>query len=86
MIIIDVRTKDEFDAGHVDGAINISADQFMRPHLPDALKHVSKEEHIIVYCLSGARSSAVHSALNRLGFTHVENGINQAQIEQHLRR
>lgn len=86
MIIIDVRTKDEFESGHVEGAINIPADNFMRPHLPDELKHTPKEEHIIVYCQSGARAMAVHNALNRLGFTHVDNGINQSQTEHHIRR
>lgn len=86
MLIIDVRDPDEFNESHVEGAINIPAEMFMRPHLPDELKHTSKEEHIIVYCRSGARATAVHNALHRLGFTHVENGINQGQTEHYLRR
>ena len=86
MVIIDVRTEDEFNEGHVDGALNIPADDFMRPHLPDALKRTSKEEHIIVYCSSGSRAMAVHTALHRLGFTHVENGINQSQTENSIKR
>jgi phage shock protein E len=86
MIIIDVRTPEEFNEGHLEGAINVPADLFMRPHLPDELKHTPKEEHIIVYCKSGSRAISVHNALHRLGFTHVENGINQSQTEHYLRR
>lgn len=86
MTIVDVRSKEEFDEGHVEGAINIPAEHFMRPHLPDELKHTLKEEHIIVYCQSGNRASAVHSALNNLGFLHVENSIDQNQTEIRLRR
>ena len=86
MIVIDVRSKDEYDNGHVEGAINIPADNFMRPHLPDELKHTPKEERIVVYCLSGARAAAVQATLHRLGFLHVENLINQHQAEHHIRK
>jgi len=84
MLIIDVRTKEEFDESHVDGAINVPADYFMRPHLPEELKHTPKEEHIILYCNSGNRASSVQATLHRLGFVHVQNSINQEQTE-HLK-
>lgn len=86
MLIIDVRSKEEFDENHVDGAINIPADFFMRPHLPDELKRTPKEEHIVLYCNSGNRASAVQDTLHRLGFLHVQNGINQEQTERLIKR
>lgn len=86
MIIIDVRSKEEFDESHVDGAINIPAENFMRPHLPDKLKHTPKEENIILYCRSGNRAAAVQNALNRLGFLHVENTIDQDQTTHRINR
>lgn len=79
MLIIDVRSKEEYEASHVEGAVNIPAENFMRPHLPDELKHTPREEHIVVYCQSGNRASVVHDALNRLGFLHVENTVDEEQ-------
>ena len=86
MLIIDVRSKEEFAEGHVEDAINIPAENFMRPHLPDELKHAPKEEHIILYCMSGNRASAVQATLQRLGFMHVENSIDKNQTEHRIRR
>lgn len=87
MTIIDVRSKDEYESDHVDKAINIPAEDFMRPHqLPEELKHTPKEEHIILYCNSGNRAHAVMNALHRFGFTFVENSINKHQTEHRLRR
>lgn len=86
MLIIDVRSKEEFDESHVEGAINIPVNHFIRPHLPDELKHTPKEEHIILYCNSGNRASAVQNTLHNLGFLHVQNGINQEQSERLIKR
>lgn len=86
MIIIDVRSEEEFNEGHVNGAINIPADDFMRPHLPSELKHSKKEDHIVLYCRSGNRASAVQNALHRHGYTHIENCINQPQTEARIKR
>lgn len=86
MIVIDVRSKEEFDEGHVENAINIPADQFMRAYLPSELKHSKKEDHIILYCRSGNRAAAVQNALHRHGYTHIENCINQPQAETRIKR
>ena len=87
MLIIDVRSEEEFNESHVEKAINIPAEDFMRAHqLPRELKHTPKEEHIILYCNSGNRAHAVMNALHRFGFTFVENSINQHQTEHRLKR
>lgn len=84
MIIIDTRSSVEFQSGHVEGAINISPDQFMAG-LPKELENVAKDEQIIVYCLSGARSNVVKHILGQHGFTNVTNGINKDHTEKLLR-
>lgn len=61
-VIVDVRTKDEFDSGHVVGAINIPYDEI------DENVVLDKEKLIFVYCLSGGRSSIAEEALTNLGY------------------
>tara|TARA_B110000196_G_C21075006_1_gene629445 strand:+ start:167 stop:871 length:705 start_codon:yes stop_codon:yes gene_type:complete len=69
-IIIDVRTSQEFNSGHIKDATNIDfyADDFI-----DKLKIVRKDIPIYVYCRSGGRSSSSASKMEKLGFTKVYN-------------
>jgi hydroxyacylglutathione hydrolase len=65
--VLDVRRGDEFDAGHLDGAINI-------PHtrLMDASQSIpvpDDDAGLLVQCLAGVRSAAACSALQRDGHT-----------------
>jgi len=67
-IILDVRTKEEFDAGHIEGAINIANEvihQDQSENLPD------KEQLILVYCRSGNRSKQASEKLVKQGYTNV---------------
>lgn len=68
LIILDVRTPEEFAAGHIPGAINIpneiiGPDQI--PQLPE------KEQRIYVYCRSGNRSKQASEKLVALGYTDI---------------
>lgn len=81
-IIIDTRDESEFLSSHYPGAINISTDKFMSGEVPDALKDVAKDQPIIAYCVSGARSNTVGHILRGHGFTNFTNGINQHQVER----
>lgn len=65
-MLLDVRTKDEFDEKHLDGAINISV-QMLTKTLPD----ISKDEKIEVYCVSGGRAQMAKLILGHKGFTNV---------------
>lgn len=80
--IIDVREKDEYQGGHVKGALNIPPDQLIKgaPQLND----VPKDSTIIVYCRSGRRSNVAVNILNSLGYTNITNGINKEQVETKL--
>lgn len=70
-LVIDVRTADEFFGGHIQGAINIPYDVIVR----EIGKHEpSKDRPVVVYCLSGARSSSAKKSLRKAGYTQVENG------------
>ena len=64
--IIDVRSKEEFDTGHIKDAINIPVD------IIDTLSY-DKNTTIIVYCASGVRSLQAFNELKKLGYTNVYN-------------
>jgi rhodanese-related sulfurtransferase len=68
-IIIDVRTKKEFNRGHIEGSINIPLDQ-----LGDAMSWLQKDIPIIVICASGQRSQAAKGLLDANGYQKVYNG------------
>lgn len=70
IVIIDVRTKREFDAGHVKGAINIPFNE-----IKNRISEVTnqKDKPIAVYCRSGSRSGVAKGTLKSEGFTNVLN-------------
>ena len=67
-LIVDVRSPQEFDNGHVKTAINIPVDRV------EQLIDRFKGQNVIVYCKSGGRSSAAKSKLAKLGIKGVING------------
>ncbi|MGC4038604.1 MAG: rhodanese-like domain-containing protein [Chitinophagaceae bacterium] len=69
-IILDVRTKSEFEGGHVRGAINIPVDQ-LRNNLS---KLKDKNGTVITCCASGIRSGSAKAILNSCGYTNVLDG------------
>lgn len=78
-MIIDVREPYEFDASHVEGAINLPPQKLMGNL--DELKDTPKDTEIILYCRSGARSNVAMHILSSHGFTNLINGINQDHVE-----
>jgi len=70
-IIIDVRTEQEFNAGHISGAINIPYD-VIAEKIGEVTTDLNKK--IIVYCRSGRRSGIAKNTLEKLGYNNVENG------------
>ena len=68
-IIIDARTQEEYDQGHIPGAILIPYGEIAdraEKELPD------KDQLILVYCRSGRRSKIAAEELVKLGYTNVK--------------
>ena len=67
-ILLDVRTKEEYESGYIPGAINIplsDINENVVSSLPD------KSRMILVYCRSGNRSRQASDKLSRLGYTNI---------------
>ena len=68
-IILDTRTQEEYDEGHIPGAIVIPHDEITdraEEELPD------KDQLLLVYCRSGRRSKLAAEALVKLGYTNIK--------------
>jgi rhodanese-related sulfurtransferase len=73
--LIDVRTPDEFNDGHIENAVNIN---FMSDDFDTNVAGLNKDKPILVYCKSGGRSAKAAARLKELGFTTIsdlEGGI-----------
>ena len=68
-VILDVRTQEEYDEGHIPGAILIP-DYEVAEKAPVVLK--DKNQLILVYCRSGRRSKLAAQELEKLGYTNVK--------------
>ncbi len=77
---IDVRTADEFNAGHLEGAAHIPYEE-IAPRISEIT--TDKNATIHLYCRSGNRSGIAQQILQSIGFT---NAINEGGYEDILRR
>ena len=68
-IILDVRTQEEYDQGHIPGAI-VNSHEEITEKAEDVL--TDKEQLILVYCRSGRRSKIAAEALVELGYTNIK--------------
>jgi phage shock protein E len=77
-VIIDVRTPQEFQGGHIAGALNLPHDSIAQSI---AKAKVNKDDRVILYCRSGRRSEVALGTLKGLGYSNIENygGFEQAQ-------
>ncbi|MES2587902.1 MAG: rhodanese-like domain-containing protein [Bacteroidota bacterium] len=80
-IILDVRSKGEFQGGHIKGSINISVET-LRNNLN---KLTDKNKPIITCCASGMRSASAKNILKSNGFTQVYNGGGWYGLQNKLR-
>jgi len=67
-ILLDVRRIDEFDAGKINGAINIPLDE-----IRSRLGEIPKEKNIYIYCEAGLRGYLVQRILKQNGYRYVSN-------------
>jgi len=74
--VLDVRTADEFKAGHIKDAKNIS---IAEADFEKQLQAVDKTKPVLVHCQAGGRSTRSLPTLEKLGFTtvyHLDGGMN----------
>lgn len=68
-IILDVRTEEEYNSGHIPNAICIP-NETIDSSVENTLK--DKEQLILVYCRSGNRSRQASNKLSKLGYTNIK--------------
>lgn len=68
--ILDVRTPEEYAAGHIEGAVNIPYTE-----LEDRVSELGIElgEEMVVYCRSGRRAGIAETALSELGYSNLRD-------------
>ena len=75
-LIIDVRSRGEFQSGHYEHAINIPLDE-----LGTKVNQLKKENRpIVTCCMSGARSGSAKRELEAAGCAEVHNGGNWSSV------
>jgi NADPH-dependent 2,4-dienoyl-CoA reductase/sulfur reductase-like enzyme/peroxiredoxin family protein/rhodanese-related sulfurtransferase/TusA-related sulfurtransferase len=68
IFILDVRTKDEYDLGHIEGSVNIPVDEIRQN-----LNKIPRDKKIVVYCGVGLRGYIACRVLYQNGFNEVYN-------------
>jgi rhodanese-related sulfurtransferase len=70
VIILDVRTPEEFASGHIEGALNID---FNSGDFANEITRLNPSETYAIYCRSGNRSGQAASIMHKAGFHDVSN-------------
>lgn len=78
-VLLDVRTPEEYNEGHIKGALNLD---WNNENFEREAAQLDRDKPLFVYCKSGGRSAAATQALRNMGFTRVyelEGGIKKWQ-------
>ena len=70
VVLVDVRTPKEFNAGHLDNALNID---WLGDSFSAEFAEIKKNQTIYLYCKSGKRSADATKFLDSLGYRNVVN-------------
>lgn len=79
-VILDVRSKGEYQSGHIKGSINISVDALSN----NLNKLKDKNRPIITCCASGIRSASAKNILKSNGYTIVHNGGGWSSLQNKI--
>ena len=76
VIILDVREQDEYDSGHIPGAVLLPVGSIDETTAAEVIP--DEDSTVLVYCRSGSRSKTASSTLAELGYTNIYEfgGIN----------
>lgn len=69
-VLIDVRTAQEYEEGHLPDAINIDVNS---PDFEKEIKKLNPKKNYYLYCRSGKRSTAAAEKMESAGFKHISN-------------
>lgn len=75
IVILDVRTPEEFEAGHIANATNVN---FKSADFAENLSKLDRNAHYVLHCKSGGRSSKALEVMKEQGFqkiSHMNNGF-----------
>ena len=78
VFLVDVRTPEEFNESHIDGAILRPLQELENPQMLETIiETLPKDKPILVYCRSGRRSAVASNILIKSGFVvyNLEGGI-----------
>lgn len=77
-VLVDVRTEEEYQSGHIPGAINVD---YETSDFKQHVQALDRTKTYYLYCRSGRRSAAAKDIFQSLGFTHVfdlQSGISES--------
>ena len=75
VVVLDVRTPDEYISGHISGAINIDING---ESFDSQVSDLDRQKSYAIYCRSGVRSVTAMNRMSQLGFNsfyHLTDGI-----------
>lgn len=77
--LVDVRSQEEWDSGHLSGATHIPHTQ-----IADRIGEVTEDKSakLVLYCQAGGRAGRAKEALEQLGYTNVENGGGMEDLKE----
>lgn len=70
MVILDVRSKEEYERSHIKTAKWFDVERIIHGEMPG----IPKSEKVVLYCRTGARSTAAMYKMRAAGFSQVDNG------------
>jgi rhodanese-related sulfurtransferase len=68
LFVLDVRTPQEYAAGHVPGAVNVPHDK-----IASHLAQIPKDKDVVIYCRSGRRTGLAAAVLEANGYTKLKH-------------
>ena len=83
VVLLDVRQADEFNAGHIDGAVLVPHDTIAEKIGAVVL---DKNTPVYIYCRSGRRSAIAVEAMRKLGYTNLTDLGGMDEAKKRLRK
>lgn len=70
IVVVDVRTPQEWNAGHLKGAIHANVND---PSFQSTIEKIGKDKKVLVYCAAGGRSATASGKMTSMGWKNVWN-------------